>query len=225
MISAKRLLNYLSSKMNVMQKYSMLTLLTIPIFLSSCDKNSDREELNSQNFIPMDVGNLWVYQTVQELSDGSFVMNEEHDSVQIVGTEVIDGLTFYKFESTFPPGEFFRRNDNGSLLDETNNIYFSTSDEEGIFWTQDIKAGSEPILKIEYRMMADLEEVNVPSGVYEARITVGSVTPYESFQENYDCDKSIKRYFVPHIGEVKREEHFASSCTSLNRKLVSFDLK
>ncbi|MBR9757742.1 MAG: hypothetical protein GYB39_06645 [Algicola sp.] len=117
-----------------------LTFLTL-IFSCSSDDSQDRQE-NEANFYALEVGNKWVYKNYRynantELYDDIGVV----DSISIVGTEVVNGKTYYKFRRkttgndlgiTFcnPNGEHFEllRDSLGYLIWDNGRIKFTNND-------------------------------------------------------------------------------------------------
>ncbi|WP_296384718.1 hypothetical protein [Winogradskyella sp.] len=116
----------------------------IAIVLSSCttsDNNQDPEDLES-NFYALTVGNEWVYKNYKynpntQAYDDTGVI----DAVNIIGTEVIDGNTYFKFRRlttgneagiTFcnPNGEHFEllRDSLGYLIWENGTVKFANND-------------------------------------------------------------------------------------------------
>ena len=116
----------------------------IAILLSSCttsDNNQDEQDLNS-NFYALTVGNEWVYKNYRYNSN-----TQEYDSigvidsVSIVGTEVINENTYYRFRRWTtgnedniafcnPNGEHFEllRDSLGYLVRDDGSIKYANND-------------------------------------------------------------------------------------------------
>ena len=78
-----------------------VTFASILILLFSCTESSNEQaELTQEisNFYALTVGNSWVYKNYRyDQNDGTYVDTHIIDSISIVDTEEISGITFYKF--------------------------------------------------------------------------------------------------------------------------------
>ncbi|MBV7270305.1 hypothetical protein [Winogradskyella luteola] len=115
----------------------------IALFLSSCTSdNDDNLQNEDSNFYALTVGNQWVYKSydynnaTQNYDDTGVI-----DSVSIVGTEIINENTFYKFRRWTtgnedgiafcnPNGEHFEllRDSLGYLVRDDGKIKYSNND-------------------------------------------------------------------------------------------------
>jgi len=114
------------------------------VLLSSCSTsdNNQNQQNEASNFYALTVGNEWVYKNykynpnTQNYDDTGVV-----DSVSIVGSEIVNGNTYFKFrrfttgneeEITFcnPNGEHFEllRDSLGYLIWEDGTVKFSNND-------------------------------------------------------------------------------------------------
>lgn len=96
--------------------------ICIIAFIYSCENEPVFEtEINQSlvNFYALEVGNSWVYKSKRYVSSTQeYIDNGVIDYVSIVGTEVIQGNTYYKFR-TETTG-----NDTGSDLSNPNGVKF-----------------------------------------------------------------------------------------------------
>ncbi|WP_406683015.1 hypothetical protein N1F78_09990 [Seonamhaeicola sp. MEBiC1930] len=122
-----------------------LWCIYIIAFIFSCENEPVFDNENNEvNFYALEVGNSWVYKSQRyDASTQEYRDNGVVDYVSIVGTEVIEGNTYYKFrtetigsdfrtEESNPTGlkfEYFRELD-GNLINEEGFILFTNNNYE-----------------------------------------------------------------------------------------------
>lgn len=115
-------------------------------FAFSCSSNDNSQEQSppESNFYALTIGNSWVYKNYQynsntmEYDDVGII-----DEVSIVDTEIIDGETYFKFKTITTGNDTeipyfnangeqfeFRRELSGNLINETNDIVYTTNNFE-----------------------------------------------------------------------------------------------
>ena len=135
-------------KVMLFKNYLFPVLLALSVCFTSCSNDDDTISTPEENFFALTVGNSWVYEHYQRENPVTAVYNSVGviDSVKIVGTEIIDGNEFYKYQirtsgnDTDNPffgqnGERFeyRRDSLGYLISETGNILFAREDYQEFF--------------------------------------------------------------------------------------------
>ena len=157
-----------------MKRLFLLVPILALVFSCNSDDDSSQQPPNADNFYALTVGNEWVYKnyrynTSTEVYEDTGVI----DSVSIVGTELIDGNTYFKFRTyttgneegiTFcnPNGEHFEwlRDVDGNLTRSDGSIKFTNSNYE------ERLISSNASLSIYETLQSDAVEVIVNAGTF-----------------------------------------------------------
>ncbi|WP_033960856.1 hypothetical protein [Psychroserpens jangbogonensis] len=120
----------------------LITVCILSLFFSCSSDDSNTPEAQIENFYALTVDNFWVYKNYRynintETYDDTGVV----DSISIVGTEVFEGKTYFKFrrlttgnenQITYcnPNGEYFEylREFEGNLIWNTGEVKFTNND-------------------------------------------------------------------------------------------------
>lgn len=182
------------------------------------------------SYEPMALGNYWLYQVISERPDGSLDALDRIDTVKITGQELIDDEAYFKYEATttvfpFNAMTYYRRDSLGYIVDEKGTIYFSPEVGEGILHTYEVAPEGEILFTQDYQMDAQPTQIAVPAGSFESKVYRGTVTPFGSFVDYYDCEEQPYSAYALGVGLVKTESHFASNYTAYTLVLVDYHLK
>jgi len=197
------------------------------VLLSSCTTSEINQDSES-NFYALTVGNEWVYKNYRynintQLYDDTGVV----DAVRIVGTEVVNENTYFKFRRfttgneagiTFcnPNGEHFEllRDSLGYLIRDGGSIKYTNND----FTT---RAVSDQNWGVIYdRLIALDHEINVEAGTFESTYTQRfAVTTNGEQTQGLD-----HYYYADGIGLIYDTTSFVTDDTPLIvRRLDSYD--
>lgn len=208
--------------------YAFLLLLSF----TSCDKDCDDDHGDEVlvSYEPMALGNYWLYQVISERLDGSLDTLDRIDTVKITGQELINDEAYFRYEATttvFPLNAmtYYRRDSLGYIVDEKGVIYFSPQVGEGILHTNEIGPQGFLLFTEEYQMDDDPSQIVVPAGSFESKVYRGTVTPFGTSVDTYDCEKQPYSAYALGVGLVKIENHFASSCSSYTLLLTDYHIK
>ncbi|WP_417290225.1 hypothetical protein [Corallibacter sp.] len=196
------------------------------VFSCNSDDSSQLQPESVNNFYALKVGNEWVYKNYKynsntELYEDTGVV----DSISIIGTEVINGETYFKFKTkttgneegiTFcnPNGEYFEylREFEGNLISDEGKVKFTNSD-----YTERI-LNSDPDLSLREILVEGETELNVEAGIFTCinseryLISNGEVTPARD-----------KFYYADGFGLIYDTSSWASEETpTIIRRLDSY---
>lgn len=127
-----------------MKKVYLLACLTFAIYCISCSNDDNTITESNGGFYALTVGNTWVYAHQRRVGQSEEFENiNVIDSVEIVGTEEINGNTFFKFRTRTsgnesnqafcsPNGEHFKhyRDSLGYLVNEYGKVFYSRDDNQ-----------------------------------------------------------------------------------------------
>lgn len=122
----------------------LFILITFIALFFSCNSSDDEQllQLETDNFYALTVGNSWVYKNYKyDMNTQTYFDTGVIDSLSIVGTEIVNGNTYYKFRRyttgnelniTYcnANGEYFEllRDSLGYFVRSDGNIKFTNSD-------------------------------------------------------------------------------------------------
>ncbi len=127
-------------------RLSPLLCLAVLTLFASCSKDDDSMPCEptvdpnvNVNYIPMTIGDYWIYDRYNTDFDGENMTFAGQDSTVIEGDTVINGLTYYQhvsykltsggFINSSLAGQGAFRDSSGYLIDAQGTIFFSASDD------------------------------------------------------------------------------------------------
>lgn len=210
----------------------ILNSLCVFVILLSCSSNDDTQgqQQDPPSFYALKVGNSWVYKSQKyNLSTQEYEDTEIIDSVSVIGTEDILGNTYYKLR-TFTTGndagsslsnpngekfEFFREVE-GNLINETNDIVFTTTD----FSEQIIV--EESWGTIYDKLAEELSSVTVPAGTFQCY----NKQRYARTPEGDPLPSMDNFYYAEGIGLISDSTSFLSLAVPVViRRLESYNVQ
>jgi hypothetical protein len=191
--------------------------MTLFIFLS-CE-NSNDTSVKLQNYLPLKVGNYWVYQHYMIDTLGNETKFNLIDSVYIKRDSLINSNKYFVFYDSNPGFLFipiFIRDSSGYLVNEKGQKIFSqtnfsdTINRTNYFATQNLIYCSRTI-----RMEKSANLVNVPMGSFEAinaketncYFIDGYLNPYPQSKRPIVYNNV---YYTPNIGIILHTYRYAS---------------
>ncbi len=211
----------------------MFLLACIAVCLFACSTDNESTSEPEQSVYALQVGNMWVYEHHRRLHEFSeeFENINVIDSVQIVGTEEINGHVFYTFRTRTsgnesnqafcsPNGEHFKqmRDSLGYLINEHGKIQFSPVGD-----TDEYVLNMNVDNRLVHSLSEESEVVTTPAGDFMAY----SMNLY--LRNNHTNERSVgtsKYYRVEGIGEVFTTSSFANrSLHTVEKRLVSYTIQ
>lgn len=210
----------------------ILFYLCFSALFFACTTSDELQSLSqtSANFYALTVGNTWVYKNykyninTQVYEDTGIV-----DSVHIVGTEIIEGNTYFKFRTlttgnedqitfTNPNGEQFEyvREENGYLLKDNGRVKFVNNVYEPIL------VDSDSNFNYYFRLSEVASTVQTQAGNFEC-----AKLQYYVLNEDQEQLPGTNTYlYADGIGLVFDTTSFVSQSNhSIERRLVSYNVK
>lgn len=184
----------------------------------------------SANFYALTVGNTWVYKNYKynintQLYEDTGVV----DSISIVGTELLEGHTYFKFRTlttgneegiTFcnPNGEHFDylREENGYLLNDNGRVKFVNTTYEPIL------ADSDTNFNYYFKLNAATTSMQTPAGTFEC----ANLQYYVVNEAQEQLPGTNTYLYADGIGLVYDTTSFVSqSHHTIERRLVSYEVQ
>lgn len=212
-----------------MKRAKVLSMICIVFIIASCNKSDEPSTPDLQpSYIPMSVGDYWIYDWYEIDSLGTETASGIQDSIVITGDSLLNGqvyFTFSKYNNGNLKAPSFYRDSLGYLVDPYGFILFSpytTSDTLYSYWVPN--NGPDTIAFIYYTMLPD-ENISVPAGQFFAKHKQGTVEYYQTNHPNFN-PAYVDTYFAQGVGRVYTSSIFLSSPHRLRvQKLVGYSVE
>lgn len=201
----------------------------IALVLSSCTTSDTIQEPES-NFYALTVGNEWVYKNYKyNLNTEEYDNTGVVDSVSIVGTEVIENNTYFKFRRlttgneeniTFcnPNGEHFEllRDSIGYLIWDNGKIKYANND----FSVRTVN--EQDLITIYEQLVSTNNEITVEAGTFTSTYS----QRYAVLSNGEQANAIDHFYYVDGVGLVYDTSSLSSSeIPSIKRRLDSYSVE
>ena len=212
--------------------FLFLCIIALNFSCSSDDNNTQQPEQQIEpNFYALTVGNSWVYKNYKyNPQTGDYDDTGIIDSVSIVGTETIDGETYFKFktETTGNDAEIlyfnangeqfeFRRELSGNLINETGDIVYTNNNYEERLVSESSWGN------IFDKLTENIQTVNVVAGSFNCL----DMERYAKSLDNTETFPALDHfYYSDGIGLISDSTSFASQSVAVGiRRLDSYNVQ
>ncbi|MCC6726345.1 MAG: hypothetical protein IT258_17690 [Saprospiraceae bacterium] len=214
-----------------MKQSTYLTLLALAMLVFSCNCNDDDSAANpipATNYLPLTVGNYWVYQWYKIDASGNETPYGSYlDSVYVSGDTLINGFTYHILEGRElnVPFRKFYRDSSGYLVSTISDIpLFSTTSTTEQLGIDTVFAGPEPLAMLEYAMQNPTPTVTVPAGTFSDCLT--TLTSMTSFEDDYPYGiRTYPYHYAEGIGRVQHKVSFYGSPDYLESRLLRYHIE
>ena len=211
-------------------KYVMIVAIATTVFLPSCSKENTKDNPPVQketvlNYMPLAVGNYWVYQRYTCDSGELDCVEKSIDTSQITKDSLINGNIYYKMvgQSLAGAQSVFLRDSGDYIVDATGIIYFTLSDTSTTFNHQYAPTGQPDTLYFWYfQLEQNAVAVEVPLGSYNCKDMRGH---FYRHQDNFEIDHNTHSLYSKDVGLVKKTALFASNLSVLKQELIGFHIE
>ena len=190
----------------------LITLVIAVALFASCEDNDELDNLsdNKINYIPLEIGNYWVYQQVMIDTSGYETVYTSTDSIIITGDTLINNKKYFIHECLTHIGESesyskrLLRDSLGYLVYSNGRIVFSDNNLTDTLY-KEIQLGGlgDTIYTSFYKMENPLISVTVPAGTFEVLNLKGTFYTYRNQNEFIDIDTIYTNaYYANNIGKV-----------------------
>jgi hypothetical protein len=207
-------------------KRILLIAFSILISFVACKKNdSDDPNESVLDYMPLKVGNYWVYETY---SCDSGEVNCESISIDtnwVTGDTLINGEVYYMVEGKLllVQGTLFLRDSGEYLVDHHGSVLFTHTDSLQIFNPQSIKNPEGDTIYYWYsKLTAQNGHISTGAGSFNCMNMRGSFfTAADDFQQVHH----YHNYYAKNVGLVKQTSFFASNFSAFRRELIDYHLE
>ncbi len=210
-----------------MQNYLTALCLTFLLF-TACQSDDDTTAiappsttLTASSFIPLAVGNYWIYDRYNiDLETGERTLTQQ-DSIYIDHESIINDETYYFYANGYtndPDDGMYLRDSLGFLVNIEGNIIVP----EATF--TDVITGPirDNLFYIEYQLLEDAIDISVPAGTISSQYYKGNIVPLDDEDER---DLEVSYYYNEEIGLVREVVPYWSGLYAIERELVRYSVQ
>lgn len=199
-----------------------------PVVVEDSSNYSEKSE-----YLPMKVGNYWVYNVYEIDSLGNERLLDYKDSTAITKDTIISGKRYFWYENLSGKSKSihsfigFYRDSLKNKVDRDGNVLFSENRLNQVINSEFYSANDIDTLSyIEYKMIVPSELVSVPVGNFEALNYRGDVYRPNECEDHPKRPKYYNAYYAKNVGLIKQSYFYLISCnTYFERRLVRYHIE
>ncbi|MBN2347382.1 MAG: hypothetical protein JXJ22_01010 [Bacteroidales bacterium] len=204
----------------------IVVLVITGLWSASCEKMATSEaDSDFNDYVALNVGNYWVYETFDCNVSGTNCNLHGTDSVYISRDTVINGNTYYKLEGTRYglPFTQYLRDSSDYLVDEAGLKYFALNDFTSIIQKDEVIDSLGNLLySTDFKMVEESLPINTRVGNFEALNYQGIILRQN---DNVSTTRNTNRYYVKGIGNVLETAIYEGDLHVLKRELVRYRIR
>lgn len=206
--------------------------LVLAMFIS-CDKDDDNDEIienknKEASYLPLEIGNYWIYQHYNIDSLGNETQVDRMDSVLISKDTMINDLQYYVLEgSSFPTNNGiwgpidFLRDSSGYVVNFQGKIRFSEDNFVDTLVFDNRIYGEDTVYTSSYKMENTAMQVSVPAGEFEVLNFKGTLyTPHN--HPRIANPRYLNTYYSKNVGKVLSTYFYIHSLYISEKRLVRY---
>ncbi len=214
-----------------MRKLLFLSLMIA--LLSSCEKDDsipvNEEDLKS-SYLPLEVGNYWIYKHYVIDSLGNEIERNVTDSLIVTGDTIIGGEQYFRLEGTNNPytnqwGTVqVVRDSSGYLVDQQGTKLFSEDNFTEVLASNLMVIDNDTMYTLTFHMETVAYPVTVPAGEFEVINYKGVVTtPFEI--PGVDNPRYENNFYAKSVGKILGTYHYLTSPNTYEKRLVRYHIE
>ena len=212
-------------------KTVLSSLAILLIFISSCKKDEDvicPPTPEPLNYMPLAIGNYWIYETYRVDTNGVETNLNYHDSIVITRDTMINNETFYVVEGTYRPFHSqwgvirIIKNDNGNLINHLGDTILPATNFTDLYREHyEITGNNDTLFHRSFRMFDHTYDVTVPAGTFPIVDFMGTYTMFQNIP-NTPNPRLVHNYYAENVGKVKETYFYMSSPSIHEIRLTNY---
>lgn len=200
----------------------------IPLVFSCKKENTEIDPPNEETYMPLEVGNYWVYKHFEIDESGNETEKDIVDSVFITEDSIINGYFYYVFEGISDLGHCemdgkILRDSSGYLVDTSGTILFAESNFTDILESHIGIINEDTIYYANYKMERLNNPITVHAGTFDVLNYKGTVTIPEEIP-GVVYPRYINNYFAKKVGKVLSSYFFIHNPKVYERRLIRYHI-
>ncbi len=209
---------------------NLILILGVIISMYSCEK-SDKPEKTANpvsEYLPMTVGNYWVYQVFDINSGGNEFQTSIMDSTIITKDTLINDLKYFRFDfyenSIHPVATIYFRDSLKNLVNSAGEILFSENNFTDILLRKSEILQEDTI----YSMTCSMEkiglEVSVPAGVFNNILNYKGTVVCNPKYTTIENPRYTNKYYARGTGPIFQSQIYVSGGGVREKRLVRYHI-
>ena len=204
----------------------LIALIAITIlFISSCKKNEiETPQPTTPNYMPLSIGNYWVYENVRLDSYGNDSIVESRDSLYILKDTIINDNIYFVIEGSYRLGGQntlrIQRDSSGYLVNHLGEIQFSSTNFQDTLNTEWVIFNQDTMAVKYSKMIENIHVINLQLGIYNA---LDFQSTYIQIANPNIPTEYLHKYYSKDIGLILEPWHYYSTYYEI--RLVSYHIE
>jgi hypothetical protein len=200
-------------------------------FLSSCKKDDDT--IAKVSYLPLKVGNYWIYQEFLIDTSGIETTNSIIDSVIINRDTIINLNKYYVFVGTFHPFIYrdniidILRDSSGYIVNQHGTVQFAENDfTDNIAYRAviNIYNNNDTLLVTSFQMEKINNTITVPAGTFEVLNYKGTVVTSMN-TPGIKWPRYTNSYYAKGVGKIVYTHFYVLSPVIYEKRLIRYHVK
>lgn len=212
-----------------MKRLILIFLIGSTLFFS-CSKNDEDSNLDPSNetvldYLPLTVGNYWIYESYTCDSGEVNCETRSVDTNFVTKDTIIDGETYFKIEGdqVFWSNPVFYRDSGDYIVNESGEVIFTHLNITESFNHDLVLDGNQDTIYYWYfKLRKDTEEVFVKAGEFSCLNFQGS---FFRKNDDFETEYNMRNNYSKNVGLVEQSSFFASSLHVVKRELVGYHIE
>ena len=206
-------------------------LSLLAFVLISCEKEPHTPSLDPSNsFLPLQIGNYWVYQHLRIDPENQASTLPRIDSVIVDRDTLINGHTYFILEGTNYPFNSDRwgivdilRDSSGYIVDPAGNLKFSDSNFTDILASKTEVLDADTLYSLSYKMESEETPCTVPAGIFDVLNFKGTVYAYQDLP-GIDNPRYLHTRYARGVGKVMQSYFYFHSPIVGEKQLIRYHI-
>ena len=214
-----------------MKNYALLVLLALVVF--ACKKDDEviiEPPAPAPVYMPMEVGNYWVYQSFRIDSLGE-TPTDRFDSLVIIKDTMIRDHRYYIYEGTMHTIHWrtlrILRDSSGFYVNHHGDIFFTDQKGNGeVYYEKTDYMGDDADTSVYIKAYNEEvhQQITFPIGTFDV---LNRINDYAIFPQNTNFPDSLKyrktnNYFIENIGQASYSVLYAMSGLRFDKRLIRY---
>jgi hypothetical protein len=203
------------------------------VCLFSCEKVTKQEETKDpvSEYLPISVGNYWVYQIYAIDSSGNEYQTNTFDSTIISNDTLINGKKYFRFDyfeyntiNTYPIDTIYCRDSLKYLINSKGQLLFSEDNFTDTLYRKTFLFNNDTLYTMTCKMEKIDQEFSVPVGIFNnllnSKGTVISNPKYTTIKN----PRYTNKYYAKEIGVIFQSQILIMGGGFREKKLVRYNI-
>lgn len=216
---------------------NLILVVSILVIFYSCKKNdnSDNVKVITSSFLPMSVGNYWVYLQFDIDSNGNAIQSSIIDSTIISKDTLINGKTYYRFDNfeSFPMSKGantnfvsfeYYRDSSKYLINSSGQILFSETNFADTIYRKIATIQDDTVSWTTGKMEKTNINLIVPAGNFTNLLNLKGTVICNSKFTKIENPRYVNKYYAQEIGEILHSYIYVAGGGSVERRLLRYKI-